>query len=161
GVLEMEGAGDLAGADLSGLPADEGEEVVLGGKGRLGMWAFHAINSASKTRMYNWSYKHERGGSPGAATRCAPLSFDGDASRLRSDRPCGRGCRRWPAPWAWPPSSAAAGPCGPCCAAGRRPPGWRQPSPRQPCSQRPWLWSAACRRRAPPWLPVVRSPVRA
>src|SRR6516225_1194816 len=41
GVLEAEGAGDLAGADLAGLLADEGEEVVFGGKGRLGMGTCH------------------------------------------------------------------------------------------------------------------------
>ena len=33
GVLEAEGAGDLAGADLAGPLADEGENVSLGGKG--------------------------------------------------------------------------------------------------------------------------------
>ena len=33
GVLQAEGAGDLAGADLAGLLADEGENVSLGGKG--------------------------------------------------------------------------------------------------------------------------------
>ena len=35
GVLQAEGARDLARADLAGLLADEGEEVVFGGKGRL------------------------------------------------------------------------------------------------------------------------------
>ena len=33
GVLEAEGAGDLAGADFAGLLADEGENVSLGGEG--------------------------------------------------------------------------------------------------------------------------------
>src|SRR6516165_10671641 len=41
GVLQAEGARDLAGADLAGLLADEGEEVVFGGKGRLGMGTCH------------------------------------------------------------------------------------------------------------------------
>jgi hypothetical protein len=33
GVLEAEGAGDLAGADLAGPLADESENVSLGGEG--------------------------------------------------------------------------------------------------------------------------------
>ncbi len=33
-ILEAEGAGDLAGADLAGMFADIGEKVGLGGKGR-------------------------------------------------------------------------------------------------------------------------------
>ena len=32
-VLEVEGAGDLAGADLAGALADEGEKFSLGGEG--------------------------------------------------------------------------------------------------------------------------------
>ena len=32
GILHAEGARDFAGADLAGLLADEGEEVVFGGK---------------------------------------------------------------------------------------------------------------------------------
>src|SRR6185295_9948471 len=39
GVLQMERAGDFAGADLAGLPADESEDVVFGGEGRI--LAFH------------------------------------------------------------------------------------------------------------------------
>ena len=34
-VLQAEGAGDFAGADFAGLVADEGEDVGLGGKGRI------------------------------------------------------------------------------------------------------------------------------
>ena len=41
GVLQAEGARDLAGADLAGLLADEGEDVVLGGEGRFGGGACH------------------------------------------------------------------------------------------------------------------------
>ena len=41
GVLQAEGAGDLAGADLAGLLADEGEKVVFGGEGRFGMGTCH------------------------------------------------------------------------------------------------------------------------
>ena len=41
GVLQAERARDLAGADLAGLLADEGEEVVFGGKGRFGMGRCH------------------------------------------------------------------------------------------------------------------------
>ena len=41
GVLQTECAGDLAGADLAGLLADEGEEVVFGGKGRFGLGTGH------------------------------------------------------------------------------------------------------------------------
>jgi len=41
GVLEAERARDLAGADLAGLLADEGEEVVSGGEGRFGMGRCH------------------------------------------------------------------------------------------------------------------------
>ncbi len=37
GILEAEGAGDFAGADLAGFLADEGEQVFLGGEGVL-MW---------------------------------------------------------------------------------------------------------------------------
>ena len=36
GVLQVEGARDLAGADFSGLLADEGDEVVFGGKRGIG-----------------------------------------------------------------------------------------------------------------------------
>ena len=39
GVLEAEGAGDLAGADFAGLLADEGENVSLGGEGRVFVWS--------------------------------------------------------------------------------------------------------------------------
>ena len=35
GVLQAEGARDLARADLAGLLADEGEQFVLGGEGGL------------------------------------------------------------------------------------------------------------------------------
>ena len=34
-VLQIEGAGDFAGADLAGLVADEGEDFFLGGEGDL------------------------------------------------------------------------------------------------------------------------------
>ena len=40
-VLEVEGAGDFARADLAGLLADEGEKLVLGGKLRAFLaWSF-------------------------------------------------------------------------------------------------------------------------
>src|SRR5262249_15393757 len=54
GVLQAEGAGDLAGADLAGLLPDEGEEVVFGGEGREGwVWGrVTKIKSASKTRLW-------------------------------------------------------------------------------------------------------------
>ncbi len=35
GILEAEGAGDFAGADLAGFLADEGKQVFLGGEGVL------------------------------------------------------------------------------------------------------------------------------
>jgi hypothetical protein len=41
GVLQAEGACDFAGADFAGCLADEGEQVVFGGKRRLLMGAFH------------------------------------------------------------------------------------------------------------------------
>jgi hypothetical protein len=41
GILHAEGACDLAGADLAALRADEGEDVVFGGEGRLGVGTFH------------------------------------------------------------------------------------------------------------------------
>ena len=41
GVLHAEGARDLAGADLAGMLADEGEDVVFGGPRWLGLWTFH------------------------------------------------------------------------------------------------------------------------
>src|SRR5215468_4637260 len=41
GILQAERARDLAGADLAGLLADEGEKVVFGGKGRLGLGTGH------------------------------------------------------------------------------------------------------------------------
>ena len=40
GILQAEGARDLARADLAGLLADEGEDVVLGGEGRLADGSF-------------------------------------------------------------------------------------------------------------------------
>ena len=65
GILQAEGARDLAGADLAGLLADEGEEVVFGGSGRFGASAFHE-NESARTR-------YVQVGSPSAArwrTRC-------------------------------------------------------------------------------------------
>ena len=41
GVPQVEGARDLAGADFSGLLADEGDEVVFGGKWGLVVRTFH------------------------------------------------------------------------------------------------------------------------
>ena len=41
GVLQAEGARELARADLSGLLADEGDEVVFGGEGRRCVRTFH------------------------------------------------------------------------------------------------------------------------
>ena len=41
GVLHAEGARDLAGADFSGLLADEGDDVVFGGKWGFAVRAFH------------------------------------------------------------------------------------------------------------------------
>ena len=41
GILHAEGARDLARADFAGLLADEGNDVVFGGKGRLVMRTFH------------------------------------------------------------------------------------------------------------------------
>ena len=41
GVPQVEGARDLAGADFSGLLADEGDEVVFGGKWGLAVRTFH------------------------------------------------------------------------------------------------------------------------
>jgi hypothetical protein len=41
GILHAEGARDLAGADLAALRADEGEDVVFAGEGRLGVGTFH------------------------------------------------------------------------------------------------------------------------
>ena len=41
GVLHAEGAGDLARADFSRLPADEGNEIVFGGKGGCAVRTFH------------------------------------------------------------------------------------------------------------------------
>ena len=34
-VLQMEGAGDFAGADLAGLFVDEGKDFILAGEGNL------------------------------------------------------------------------------------------------------------------------------
>ena len=44
GVLEPEGARDLAGADFAGLLADEGNNVVFGGEVRFGGGSFHVMN---------------------------------------------------------------------------------------------------------------------
>ena len=41
GILQAEGARDLAGADLAAVLADEGEEVVFGREGRLDVRTFH------------------------------------------------------------------------------------------------------------------------
>jgi hypothetical protein len=41
GILEAEGARDLAGADLAGRLADKREEGFFGGERRLGMGTFH------------------------------------------------------------------------------------------------------------------------
>ena len=41
GVPQVEGARDLAGADFSGLLADEGDDVVFGGKRGFAVRAFH------------------------------------------------------------------------------------------------------------------------
>ena len=53
GVLEAEGAGDLAGADLAGLLADEGENVSLGGEGgcSLGWFVQNRISCAKTARL--------------------------------------------------------------------------------------------------------------
>ena len=48
GVLQPEGAGDLARADLAGLLADEGEDLFLGGEGGglLGMCLANEVSCA-------------------------------------------------------------------------------------------------------------------
>ena len=43
-VLQIEGAGDLARADLAGLFADEGEDLFLAGKGNAFGWMFEPMN---------------------------------------------------------------------------------------------------------------------
>ena len=54
GVLEAEGAGDLAGADFAGPLADEGENVSLGGEGGCSFgWFVQNRFSCAKTALLN------------------------------------------------------------------------------------------------------------
>src|SRR5579862_1414529 len=52
GVLEPEGAGDFAGADLAGPRADEGEDVSFGGEGgRFGLLVQNGNSGVKKTLL--------------------------------------------------------------------------------------------------------------
>ena len=62
GILHAEGARDLAGADFAGLLADEGEELVLGGKGRFGLGTFH--ENAIREKLACLVHRHDHGASP-------------------------------------------------------------------------------------------------
>jgi hypothetical protein len=60
GVLQAEGTRDLAGADLTGCLADEGEQVVFGGKRRLLMGAFHENKIRERNSLILGEYGCER-----------------------------------------------------------------------------------------------------
>src|SRR5665213_427799 len=58
GILEAEGAGDLAGADLAAPLADEGENVSLGGKGRCRFgWLVQNRNSCTPRMIPKSGYR--------------------------------------------------------------------------------------------------------
>ena len=67
GVPEIEGARDLAGADLSGLLADEGDDVVFGGKGRFAVGTFHDSDRSQQALLERLPPRRVR------FTECQPL----------------------------------------------------------------------------------------
>ena len=67
GVLQAEGARDLAGADLAGLLADEGDDVVFGGEGRFAVGTFHDSDRSQQALLERLPSRRVR------FTECQPV----------------------------------------------------------------------------------------
>ncbi len=137
GVLQAESAGNLTGADLAGLLRDEGEDFVLGGKGRLGLGRFFQ-NRESRAKSALSTANVVLGG---RVRQPCPAERTDARLRGRASKQARR--QAIPLPWcgpAWPwrPSSAW-------------PPAFWRPRP-PPCAARRGAPSAV--RRLRPWGPT-------